>query len=357
MREGTEGVIRLQDIRAPVFKILLGFIYSDELPDGTGRGTTYARAARGGGRRRLSSHGPGGGRAAGTRATTPSGRTRPQSQRDRLDVAMVQHLLVAADRFDITRLRAICEARLCEMMEVETAATTLALAEQSRAQALKGACLDFIAANLADVMLTDGYKHMEVSCPQLASELLRTVAMHTTQQQQAAAAAAANAPLAPAAPGMSGSAHSCRPPRLRWREGQLAGTRVGRARVCSRRLEPRRRTTAIRLDSRGPGCRRSLKPRKPPRRLTRMSRPAVEARGTSSMTRPWMSWTRTTRSSPLPRVPEPGREGRRRLRSRMDPPPRAGACAGERRTTTTEQQHARATRRTRCAHDVTTTSL
>ena len=106
-----------------------------------------------------------------------------------LDVAMVQHLLVAADRFDVTRLRAICEARLCEMMEVETAATTLALAEQSRAQALKGACLEFIAANLADVMLTDGYKHMEVSCPQLAGELLKAVALYN----QAAAAAAANA--------------------------------------------------------------------------------------------------------------------------------------------------------------------
>ena len=40
MREGSEGVVRLRDIRAPVFKILLGFIYSDALPDGTGRNTS-----------------------------------------------------------------------------------------------------------------------------------------------------------------------------------------------------------------------------------------------------------------------------------------------------------------------------
>jgi speckle-type POZ protein len=33
MREGSEGVVRLQDIRAPVFKLLLHFIYSDSLPD------------------------------------------------------------------------------------------------------------------------------------------------------------------------------------------------------------------------------------------------------------------------------------------------------------------------------------
>ena len=181
MREGTEGVIRLQDIRAPVFKILLGFIYSDELPDGTGRGT-YESGAAGG---RLDGPDGGAARHHGEDA---------ESQME-LDVAMVQHLLVAADRFDVTRLRAICEARLCEMMEVETAATTLALAEQSRAQALKGACLDFIAANLADVMLTDGYKHMEVSCPQLAGELLKAVALYN----QAAAAAAANAATHPSA--------------------------------------------------------------------------------------------------------------------------------------------------------------
>ena len=76
---------------------------------------------------------------------------------------MTQHLLVAADRFDLTRLRAICEARLCDMVEVETAATTLALAEQNNATALKSACLEYVASHLSEVMLTEGYKHMEQS--------------------------------------------------------------------------------------------------------------------------------------------------------------------------------------------------
>ena len=35
-----------------------------------------------------------------------------------LDVAMSQHLLVAADRFALSRLRRICEGRLCETVEV-----------------------------------------------------------------------------------------------------------------------------------------------------------------------------------------------------------------------------------------------
>ena len=35
-----------------------------------------------------------------------------------LDAAMAQHLLVAADRFALPRLRRICERRLCETVEV-----------------------------------------------------------------------------------------------------------------------------------------------------------------------------------------------------------------------------------------------
>lgn len=37
-----------------------------------------------------------------------------------LDVAMAQHLLVAADRFQLSRLRQICERRLCETVEVSS---------------------------------------------------------------------------------------------------------------------------------------------------------------------------------------------------------------------------------------------
>lgn len=37
-----------------------------------------------------------------------------------LDCAMAQHLLVAADRFQLPRLRRICERRLCETVEVQS---------------------------------------------------------------------------------------------------------------------------------------------------------------------------------------------------------------------------------------------
>lgn len=43
-----------------------------------------------------------------------------------LDCAMAQHLLVAADRFQLHRLRRICERRLCETVEVSPAASSAA---------------------------------------------------------------------------------------------------------------------------------------------------------------------------------------------------------------------------------------
>lgn len=49
------------------------------------------------------------------------------------------------------RLRRICERRLCETVDVETVATTLALAEQNHAEELKRVCLDFVSRNLAQV--------------------------------------------------------------------------------------------------------------------------------------------------------------------------------------------------------------
>ena len=38
-------------------------------------------------------------------------------------MAMAQHLLVAADRFCLARLRRICERRLCESVEVSSRKT------------------------------------------------------------------------------------------------------------------------------------------------------------------------------------------------------------------------------------------
>ncbi len=90
MSEAQEGRFVIKDMVLPVVKAVLHFIYTDSLPEDM--------------------EGP------------------------LLEVPMAQHLLVAADLYQLTRLRRICERRLCETVDVETAATTLALAEQNHAE-------------------------------------------------------------------------------------------------------------------------------------------------------------------------------------------------------------------------------
>lgn len=59
---------------------------------------------------------------------------------------MAQHLLAAADRYGLERLKVLCEATLCEDVAINNVATTLALAEQHHCSHLKSVCLKFVAS-------------------------------------------------------------------------------------------------------------------------------------------------------------------------------------------------------------------
>lgn len=61
---------------------------------------------------------------------------------------MMQHLLAAADRFGLDRLKFLCEAKLCVEVSTDTVATTLSLAEQHHCPQLKSICLKFAATHL-----------------------------------------------------------------------------------------------------------------------------------------------------------------------------------------------------------------
>ncbi|KAM0998291.1 hypothetical protein ACFX13_008175 [Malus domestica] len=139
MKDQNTCCIKVEDIEAPVFKALLHFIYWDSLPD--------IEELTG-----INSNG----------AST----------------LMAQHLLAAADRYGLDRLRLICEANLCQDVAINNVATTIALAEQHHCSQLKPVCLRFIATpgNLLGVMQTDGYKHLKESCPSVLTELLEYVA-------------------------------------------------------------------------------------------------------------------------------------------------------------------------------------
>ncbi|KAL6602774.1 hypothetical protein ACP70R_043135 [Stipagrostis hirtigluma subsp. patula] len=86
---------------------------------------------------------------------------------------MLQHLLVAADRYNLERLKLICEEKLCKPIDTGSAATMLALAEQHSCGGLKRACLQFLSSTstLQDVLATDGFEHLARSCPSVVKEL------------------------------------------------------------------------------------------------------------------------------------------------------------------------------------------
>ncbi|RLM75696.1 BTB/POZ and MATH domain-containing protein 3-like [Panicum miliaceum] len=137
MREGTssrEAPVRVADMDPRVFRALLAFLYTDALPDDL----------------------PG------------------QGEEEEAAAAMAQHLLVAADRYDLKRLKLICEEKLCKHIDTGSVATILALAEQHNCCGLKKACFRFISSpsTLNDALATDGFQHLARSCPSLLQELL-----------------------------------------------------------------------------------------------------------------------------------------------------------------------------------------
>ncbi|KAI3876101.1 hypothetical protein MKW92_040620 [Papaver armeniacum] len=56
---------------------------------------------------------------------------------------IMQHLLIAADRFGLARLKLMCEAKLCEEITANNVATTLVLADKHQFLQLKTICLNF----------------------------------------------------------------------------------------------------------------------------------------------------------------------------------------------------------------------
>ncbi|KAL5561631.1 hypothetical protein UlMin_031378 [Ulmus minor] len=139
MKDQNTRCIKVEDMEALVFKALLHFIYWDSLPDLrelTGSSTKW------------------------------------------ISTLMAQHLLAAADRYGLERLRLLCESRLCEQVATNTVATTLALAEQHHCFQLKAVCLKFVAkpGNLKDVMDTDGFEYLKESCPSVITDLLQYIA-------------------------------------------------------------------------------------------------------------------------------------------------------------------------------------
>lgn len=138
--DGSEGNIQeiiVTDMEPKVFKAMLHFVYRDSLVEEE--------------------------LVASSSSSNPSD-------------SLTAKLLAAADRYDLGRLRRMCESYLCKEICVNSVAKTLALADCYHAAELKAVCLRFAAENLAAVMRSDGFEYLKENCPSLQSEILKTVA-------------------------------------------------------------------------------------------------------------------------------------------------------------------------------------
>ncbi|XP_044434785.1 BTB/POZ and MATH domain-containing protein 3-like [Triticum aestivum] len=116
MKEGTTtGAIQIQDMEPNAFNALLGFIYTDLMPKVMKVG----------------------GEAEEVGAD---------------EVTWLRHLLAAADRFDLQRLKLMCEGRLSEHINLSSVTVILGLAAQHHCRGLKEACLEFLKVQSAAIL-------------------------------------------------------------------------------------------------------------------------------------------------------------------------------------------------------------
>ncbi|KAM3254068.1 hypothetical protein ACQJBY_047912 [Aegilops geniculata] len=137
MKESSAAGIHIHGMRPEIFRNLLQFVYTEELP--------------------------------------------PVSEEEEDEAAMAQHLLEAADRYGMERLKLLCEDRLCKHINVSTVVTTLVLAEQHGCPGLKESCFWFLLSSssttLEAVMATDDFDNiLSNSCPNLLKELMSRLA-------------------------------------------------------------------------------------------------------------------------------------------------------------------------------------
>jgi len=92
---------------------------------------------------------------------------------------MPGELLAAADKYDLERLKMMCEESLCATLSNETAAEILILADMHSAHQLKIHAIEYINSHATDVMETTGWKEMITNQPHLIAEAFRALA---TQQ-------------------------------------------------------------------------------------------------------------------------------------------------------------------------------
>ena len=89
--------------------------------------------------------------------------------------ALAGGLLTAADKYNIPRLKAICEETMCENIDVSNAAEVLGLAYLHEAKILQTVAVNFVTNNMAKVAETPGWKTITESQPKIMNEVLMSL--------------------------------------------------------------------------------------------------------------------------------------------------------------------------------------
>ncbi|KAK1660957.1 hypothetical protein QYE76_049116 [Lolium multiflorum] len=154
MRESTISHVRVDDISASTFRAMLRFIYTDELPI----------------------------KAKKNNMALKSRRACKAKYDARRRLAMACDLLVAADLYDLGKLRLMCEEILSERMDVASVMPILLVAHgRYNCRQLEAYCIEYLASDAnvyAAVKETQEYQELEENYCSFIAELVDKVATH-----------------------------------------------------------------------------------------------------------------------------------------------------------------------------------
>ncbi|KAF8649199.1 hypothetical protein HU200_064394 [Digitaria exilis] len=132
MAESKASSITIEDMRAPTFKSMLDYMYHGLLPAGTAE--------------------------------------MDEASRKKMEF---EHLYVAADRYGLDTLKAMCEEVLCATVSVSTVLSSLVFADDRTCPKLKSRCLAFLAVgeNFTEVAVTNEYLDVMKDMPSLLTQV------------------------------------------------------------------------------------------------------------------------------------------------------------------------------------------
>jgi hypothetical protein len=153
------AVIELPEVQLDVFRCVLQFLYTDAV-------TLPVDSGGGGGSGSGSSGSSGGGGGGSSDASQPHGGC--------YDLAV--RLLVAAERYLLPRLKALCEEALVKELSEDNACDVLLQAHLHNAASLKQISIDYVANNLARLRRAPALEQLQQHEPELFHELLQRAA-------------------------------------------------------------------------------------------------------------------------------------------------------------------------------------